>query len=558
MKENKKCNKDCLVTLIKGKHMDIIQKAMQKKQHISNREELNRQTWQDFFQAAQHKKVFLFGISTCADYFFEKHHDIRVEGIIDNDVRKQGFYADDFLSGAVGHPCGHLNISSMEILRQYRCDDVVILVASSNFYEQIISQLEEMGIRECFVLVIMEAQKRSTEKDFTRAIDDLQIRKNYASQCCQEEMNNRKIVFYSFGTYSDHGKYITEALLKLRGDLDIVWLLNDLRTEVPKGVRKIQAGNWKRYIYEIETSKMWVYNMIVPDYVIKRPGQIYIQTKHWASITLKKFYLDSATVQDVPEKVNNWKYNSKIIDYIITGSDFDTESCRRGFDFHKDVWQIGSPRSDVLFREKECKEKVCRLYKIKSDKHLLMYAPTYRFDKSKTGYLHESRAIDLDFKLVKDVLERHFGGEWCILLRLHPSVAKAGAKLLNNDFIIDTGSYEDSEELVSACDIMISDYSSIMFEPAFVRKPVFLLALDREEYIDREFDLLIDYDSLPFPIAESNEELMHNIEQFNQDEYEKCLCDFMERYGVREDGHAGKRAAELILEQIEGIKGENR
>lgn len=58
MKENKKCNKDWLVTLIKGKHMDIIQKAMQKKQHISNREELNRQTWQDFFQAAQHKKVF--------------------------------------------------------------------------------------------------------------------------------------------------------------------------------------------------------------------------------------------------------------------------------------------------------------------------------------------------------------------------------------------------------------------------------------------------------------------------------------------------------------------
>lgn len=539
--------------LIKGKYMDIIQKAIEKRKHISDREELNMQTWQDFGERAKYKKVFLFGISACADYFFENYHDIRLEGIIDNDVWKQGFYADDFLTGAVDHPYGHLIISSIEALSQYKCDEVIILVTSSNYYEQIIAQLEEMGIKECFVLLIMEAHKRSIVSDCAKVTDDFLIRKDYASQCCQENMNSQKIVFYSFGTYSDHGKYITEALLKLRKDLDIVWLLNDLHTEVPEGVRKIWAGNWKRYIYEVETAKMWVYNMIVPDYVIKRFGQIYIQTKHWASITLKKFYLDSATVQGMPEKVDNWKYNSRIIDYIITGSDFDTESCRRGFDFHKEVWQIGSPRSDALFREKECRQKVCGFYKIKSDKHLLLYAPTYRFDKTKIGYYHESREIDLDFKLVKAVLERHFGGEWYILLRLHPSVAKAGAKLMNYDFMVDAGNYEDSEELVAACDVMISDYSSIMFEPAFVQKPVFLLALDRAEYIDKEFDLLIDYDALPFPIAESNEELMKKIEQFDQDKYEKCLSTFMERYGVREDGSASERAAGLISEQIEGV-----
>ncbi|MBD5449604.1 MAG: hypothetical protein HDR28_05520 [Lachnospiraceae bacterium] len=533
--------------------MDIIQNAIEKKQHISNRKELNTQTWQDFRIAAQYKKVFLFGISACADYFFENYHDIRLEGIIDNDVRKQGFYADDFLCGAVDNQYGHLKISSIEVLNSYKRDNVIILVTSSNYYEQIIAQLEEMGIKECFVLLIIEAHKRSTENGYPKVMDSLQIRKDYANLCCQKEMNSKKIVFYSFGTYSDHGKYITEALLKSRDDLDIVWLLSDLHTEVPKGVRKIRAGNWKRYIYEVETAKMWIYNMIVPDYIIKRPGQIYIQTKHWASITLKKFYLDSATIQDVPEKVNNWKYNSKMIDYIITGSDFDTESCRKGFDFHKEVWQIGSPRSDALFREKECKEKVYGLYKIKEDKHLLLYAPTYRFDKSRTGYQHESREIDLDFKLVKNVLEKHFGGEWCILLRLHPSVAKESAKLINDDFVIDAGDYEDSEELVAACDILISDYSSILFEPAFVQKPVFLLAMDREEYIDKEYDLLIDYDSLPFPIAESNEELVQKIEQFHQDEYEQCLSDFMKGYGVKEDGHASERAAGLISEQIKGV-----
>jgi CDP-glycerol glycerophosphotransferase (TagB/SpsB family) len=85
-----------------------------------------------------------------------------------------------------------------------------------------------------------------------------------------------------------------------------------------------------------------------------------------------------------------------------------------------------------------------------------------------------------------------------------------------------------------------------MFEPAFVKKPVFLFATDRKEYIDKEYDLLIDYDTLPFPIAESNEELARNIENFNQAEYEKKLDAFMEKYGVHEDGHASERAAEFI------------
>lgn len=533
--------------------MDIIQRAIEKKQHVSKRIEINRQNWSDFKENANDKKIFMFGIGACADFVFENYKDITLEGIIDNDIKKQGFRLDDFIEEVRTMECGSLKVSSIEILKRYSVNELVILITSINFYEQIIEQLEAAGVENYFVALIMEANRRR-KQNYYEKIDDKQLRGEYIKSCCKKEIKDDKLFFYSFGTYSDHGKYITEALLRVRRDLDIVWVVNDLRTEVPEGVRKIYSGNWKRYIYEMETAKIWIYNMVVPRYIIKRPGQIYIQTKHWASVTLKRFYLDAATIQDVSENVDNWKYNSKIMDYIITGSAFDTESCRRGFGFSKEAVQIGSPRSDALFRQNECREKVYSFYEMNISDRTLIYAPTYRFNRSNTAHMHESRSVNLDFETTKRALEQRFGGNWYIMLRLHPSVAKESAKMEKPDYVIDASNYEDSEELVAACDIMISDYSSILFEPAFVKKPVFLFAADKKDYIDKEYDLLIDYNTLPFPIAETNEELAENIKCFEQAEYEKKVDAFMEQYGVHEDGHASERAARFISELID--KGE--
>jgi CDP-glycerol glycerophosphotransferase (TagB/SpsB family) len=144
-------------------------------------------------------------------------------------------------------------------------------------------------------------------------------------------------------------------------------------------------------------------------------------------------------------------------------------------------------------------------------------------------------------------LEAKFGGEWVVLLRLHPNLVSQSKSIKKINGVIDVSAYEEGEELVAASDLMITDYSSIMFEPAFVKKPVFLFAPDRKEYIDGERELLIDYDTLPFPIAESNEELMKNIQQFDKDIYERQIEQFLEAYGVHEDGHASERAAQFIL-----------
>jgi CDP-glycerol glycerophosphotransferase (TagB/SpsB family) len=135
---------------------------------------------------------------------------------------------------------------------------------------------------------------------------------------------------------------------------------------------------------------------------------------------------------------------------------------------------------------------------------------------------------------------------------LHPFVANLSKNIEKLSYVIDVSDYYDSEELVAASDILITDYSSIMFEPAFVKKPVFLLATDRERYLREERGFLIDYDTLPFPIAESNEDLAEAIRKFSMEKYIQEMDAFMEKYGVHEDGHAGERAAKFILDLLDG------
>lgn len=530
--------------------MDVIDNAVEKGLNISEVSRLNGQTWDEFKAVAEGKKVFLFGTGACAGIYFEHYKGKKavLEGVLDNDSARWGMRVDDAVPQAFRSGVGEICISGSSALGQYAPDEVVVLIASTKSYEDIVRQLEELGIDCCYILLIMEANRRKRQEVKKTSKDFVARRVAYVKECMEEKISENKVVFYSFGTYSDHGKYIAEQLIKIRDDLDIVWLLNDADIRLPEGMRAVPAGNWAKYIYEMETAKVWVFNVEVPEYIEKRQGQIFVEAKHWAGVTLKKCYLDAVTLRESP-LYDNWRRNGKMMDYMLTGSRFDTEFCQRAFEFEQESVEIGSPRSDAVFREAENRDKICKYYHIDPKKHILMYAPTFRFQE---GSCYEQKApkIELDFEMLNNALRERWGGEWCILLRLHPGVARESGNITVPEYVINVSWYSDSQELIAASDVVISDYSSIMFEPSFVKKPVFLFATDRKEYIDKEYNLLMDYNSLPFAIAESNSELAQCILMFDKDAYEKKVDQFLDQYGVHEDGHASERAAAFIAQLI--------
>ncbi len=507
-------------------------------------------SWDKIALDCREKKAILFGTGILANIaFYRLGSRFVLGGVVDNDKNKWGNALDNILDESYGYGC-NLVVDSPEILKNYETDRIVVLIASVKYYEEIIQEIASYGISDYQVLLFSEL--KALEEGYDRYDVNARL-KEYAVQATAYDICRGKIVCRSMGTYAGHAKYISEKLLGQIDQLDIVWIVDDLNEDSPEGIRLVQAGRWKQYIYEMETAQIWIADTPIAEFIIKRPGQSYINVKHWASVTLKKFYLNSVTLNaNNEDRVRLWKYNSSMMDYILSGSDFDEESCRRGFDFRGQFIRVGSPRSDAMFDGLNNSEKIHSYYGLNEQTKILLYAPTYRFvDNTNGDFTHALFGVDIDFDRIIECLSERFGGGWRIMLRLHPSLSKHSEEIDFAQYMIDATEYPDGEELCSACDIMISDYSSIMFEPAFVKKPVFLYAPDRESYIDHEYDLLIDYDTLPFPIAETNKQLEDNIMNFDQRKYEADVTAFLDRYGVHEDGHASERAAEFVLKLLE-------
>ena len=158
----------------------------------------------------------------------------------------------------------------------------------------------------------------------------------------------------------------------------------------------------------------------------------------------------------------------------------------------------------------------------------------------------------LDFQKILEILRQKTGEEWVFAIRLHPNIASKADLIQYTDNIVNATPYPDMYELLAATDILVTDYSSSMFEAGFVRKPVFLFATDIDSYVkDRNF--YFDLTDLPYPLSKTNRELLHQLENFNKMEYEQNLAVFYDSLGLKENGNASALAAQKILEVIRKI-----
>lgn len=522
--------------------MDLITRAIRQNKHICGNREFIGQTWEVFFQKSVGKQIFIFGTGGGTSYFFQYcRNDIKIDGVIDNNHEKLNQKLGWYCPEAFQTEYESLLIQAPDVLKRYDKNEIIVLITSVDYYHLMVKQLQEMGYTNYFLLLMMEIDYKKKYPNKIRK-DFVEIREEYIDWCCSQKLINNKIVM-RIGEYGSHAKCITQKLLELKDDLEIVWLVYRPDYKAPIGVRLVPEKNWKRYIYEMETARIWLFDAYMYEYIRKREYQTYIQLKHWSSITLKTFCLDDASSCTSREAVERMKRDGERMDYLFSGSEFDEKSCRSGLGFQGKAIRVGSARSDILF-DPLVKEKVFADFHLNPDIHALLYAPTYRDREYKTN---QSMAITLELNELLDTLEKRWGGHWVLFIRLHPWLDFKKCGLIESKNIIDVGNYPESEELVAASDIMITDYSSIMFEEAFLKRPVFLYAPDKDEYIDGERVFLLDYDKLPFPIAKTNEELRRCISEFNKEEYEKKVTDFLNFYGIHEDGNASERAARFII-----------
>ena len=344
-------------------------------------------------------------------------------------------------------------------------------------------------------------------------------------------INKTKIIFNNFDGkgYGDNPKYIAEYILKNNLEFELVWLVNDVNDlSIPGQIRKVKNQTF-RAIYELVTAGIWVDNNRKSFVTKKRFQQYYIQTWH-GCMMMKKIEKDAENKLDFLY-LKSAKNDSKMIDLCLSNSYFMTKFYEKSFWYKGDILQSGSPKMDFLLNSTSddlvrIKEKL----NISFDKKIVLYAPTFRTDKNTDVYI-------LEFEKLLDKLESIYKGDWIVLVRLHPSMIEKSSDFCYSEKVFNLSAYSDMQDLLLISEVLITDYSSTMFEFYLMNKVVFLYATDVENY-ESERGLYFSYDIIPFPKAKTFEDLLKVIEGFDRNKYDQKVDVFMQSIGFTETGVA--------------------
>jgi len=206
------------------------------------------------------------------------------------------------------------------------------------------------------------------------------------------------------------------------------------------------------------------------------------------------------------------------------------------------VTDLGVPRTDILFGAERIAERTAALrtrYRIPDDRRVILYAPTFRGDRVSDARFSDS----LDLRRLHETL----GDDHVILVRLHPFIRQGiiiGPDLA--DFAIDVSDHPDINELLPLSDLLVTDYSSVIFEYSLLGKPMLFFAPDHAAYED-ERGFYFDYRTgVPGPVVETTDEVGAAI-RANRFDLARVAAFRQASFEVA-DGHATERFISRIVE----------
>ncbi len=370
----------------------------------------------------------------------------------------------------------------------------------------------------------------------------------YKNKYSKEPIEEKWVMFETFfgKNYSDSPKYIYEYLANHNTkDYKFIWVLNN-GTKPPYGATVVKRFS-KEYAYYLAKCKYFVFNVRQPLWFVKREGQVFLET--WHGTPLKKLVFDQEEVTSADPHYKAQFYRQRAEwDYLIAANPFSTKTFRSCFKFDNEMLEVGYPRNDLLYHPN--KEKIAENLKkklgIPQDKKTILYAPTWRDDEY---YKPGQYKFQLQLNLQK--MKAALGDEYVILLRMHHYVADNLDVTGVEDFAINLSKYDDITEIYLVSDLCITDYSSVFFDYANLKRPVLFYTYDIEKYRDILRGFYIDINTeVPGPLVYTTEEVIDAIQNIDQitEQYKERYEEFYERFCSVDDGNASKRTVERVFD----------
>ena len=373
------------------------------------------------------------------------------------------------------------------------------------------------------------------------------------------KINDKVVIFCSFDgrSYSCSPKALYEYMSKNRKykDYEFVWAFENVEKykflEEKSNTRVVKLGT-KQYNKCLAKAKYWIFNYKIPDFLHPKKNQVFVQC--WHGTPLKRLGCDLTHFDNQLNTIKGMKKRYRIeaskFSYFISPSKFASEKFISAWNLKEIgkeniIIEEGYPRNDFLFNyNNEDVLKIKRKLGIENDKRkIILYAPTYRPNQheSGVGYVYKE---EIDFKSFQE----KFGDKYIVLFRPHYFIANSFDFEKYKGFVYDVSKIDDINELYIITDVLITDYSSVFFDFANLRRPMIFYMYDLEHYRDKSNGFYIDLDELPGPIVKTEEELENVVENIEKNfKYDEKYKSFNKKYNYLDDGNASKRVVKKII-----------
>ena len=378
-----------------------------------------------------------------------------------------------------------------------------------------------------------------------------------------KKVDDKTILFSGFNgkSYTCSPKAIYEYMLsdEKYKDYKFIWFFNNVKDyeflNNNKNTKVVQ-NKGKEYTRYLQTAKYWFFNFKIADYIKPKKEQVFTQC--WHGTPLKRLGYDLVhfdnTLNTAKGMKKRYKVETEKISYFLSPSKYASDVFKSGWNMKElgkedIILEKGYPRNDFLFNYTE--EDVVNIKKRIlgdniQDKKIILYAPTYRANQheSGVGYVYKE---EVDF----EKMQKRLGDKYIILFRPHYYIASVFNFDKYKGFVYNASDIDDINELYVISDILITDYSSVFFDYANLKRPMIFYMYDLEYYRDKSNGFYFDVETnLPGKIVRTDDELIDEIIRVTKEfKYDEKYKKFNEKFNYLDDGEASKRVVEAIIKE---------
>ncbi|MFL4479661.1 CDP-glycerol glycerophosphotransferase family protein [Paeniglutamicibacter sp. ORCA_105] len=360
---------------------------------------------------------------------------------------------------------------------------------------------------------------------------------------------DRELVVFESGLgkqYADSPRYIYEELLRRGDSRKKVWIYDGPHKFTDPNTTTVKRLS-PAYFWYLARAKFWVVNQNLPFYMTRRKNGVYIQT--WHGTPLKRMLNDIEDIHGrdegyldrVTRAIGQWTH-------LLSPSPYATEAMRSAFAYKGPILELGYPRNDPLLRPESSvrAQEIKAALGIPEGHKVVLYAPTFRDDASNGKGRF---TFELPFDL--EAFNERFGEDTVLLLRMHVLVS-SGLRIPEElrGRIINASAYPEIQDLYLASDVLITDYSSVFFDFALLRRPILFFAYDLENYRDNLRGFYLDYEKeLPGPIVTDEDQLWAALGSALDGELGQTgpSEEFISRFAPHDDGESAGRVVDELF-----------